>query len=283
MKDFFSTTRFKILVVIAALMIGFMIAAVYTQGSASFFSNLVSLITRPAQQLSASISDSTAEFFQKYSDNADLYEENEKLKQEVEELRNQLANYNDMKHENEQFRNIAGMMEQRDDLTLLPSFVLSREENNYYSLIIDQGSRNGVEYLDPVVSSDGSLIGYVSEVGYSSSRVSTILDIKVNVGSYESQTRETGTVTGSANYATDGYCVMEFLSRDSAIEPDGLVLTSGSGLFPRDLMIGTVVRLEPNPHGTETIAVIKPASDLRTLKDVFVITSFDEKGLGQLP
>lgn len=288
MKNFLGSVQFKILIVILAILLGFMIAAVYTEGSASVLSNIVSTVTVPLQKLSSNISNSASEFFQKYTNSAALYEENKTLRGEVNDLRNQLADYNSIKHENEQFREIIGEMENRKDLTVKAASVISRDSaGRFYSFYIDKGSLDGVSYLDPVMTADG-LVGYVSEVGTSFAKVVTILDVQVNTGSYNSSTRDIGVISGSVELAKDGLCQMELLPRDSETKEGDFILTSGAldstsaslggSLFPKDIFIGEVVRVEPDAHGTSLVAIIQPGADIPNVKNVFVITEFEGQG-----
>ena len=284
MRDFLESFRFKILLVLLLVMLGFMIAAVYNEGAGSLFSQAVSLVTVPAQRASSAVSNSVSEFFSRYTSSAALYEENRILREELTELRYRAADYDKIKHENEQFRQVIGMMETRQDLNLLTASVIARDPaSRFYSFTMGKGSLDGVRYLDPVMTAEG-LVGYVSEVGLTYAKVLTILDVTVDVGAYDSTTRDIGVVSGTIELAEEGLCMLEYLARDSKVSAGDIVLTSGGALlvssgslFPRDIMIGTVLRTEPDAHGTSLIAVIKPAADIRNIKNVFVITSFEGK------
>jgi len=277
MKDFFQSIRFKILLAILLVMLGFMIAAVYTVGAGALFSQTVSLITVPVQRLSAGISDSVAEFFQRYSDSSALYDENRLLREERSRLLARVADYERLRHENEQFRQVIGMMENRQDLTLVPASVIARDPvSRFYSFTIDKGSLDGIRYLDPVMTAD-ALVGYVYEVGLTYSKVLTILDIGLDVGAFSSATRDIGVVSGTIALAELGLCQLQYLDRESKISPGDIILTSGGALFPRNILIGTVQRVEPNAHGTSLVAVIEPAADIPAVTNVFVIIDFEGK------
>jgi rod shape-determining protein MreC len=287
MKDFFSSVRFKILLAILLVMLGFMIAAVYTVGAGSLFSQGVGLITVPFQRLSAGISDSVAEFFQRFSDSSAMYDENRLLREERSQLLARVADYERLRYENEQFRQVIGMMETRQDLTLVTASVVARDPvSRFYSFTIDKGTLDNVRYLDPVMTADG-LVGYVYEVGLTYSKVLTILDISVDVGAYSSATRDIGVVSGTIELAEQGLCQLQYLDRESKASPGDIILTSGGSifagsdsLFPRNILIGTVLRVEPNAHGTSLVAVIKPAADIPAVTNVFVIIDFEGKANG---
>lgn len=278
MNDFFKSVRFKILVAILTVMVGFMVMSIYRGGTASLFSQLVSMVTVPVQRFSSGVADNASSFFNRFLNASQTYEQNKLLQEEVNEFRKQLVDYDKIKHENEQFRQIIGMKEKLPNIEIVTASVIARDPTDrYFSFSIDKGSLDGVAYLDPVMTADG-LVGYVSEVGLISSKVVTILDVTVNVGAYCSATRDIGIVTGAVDLAADGKCQIEYLPRDSEIAVGNIVLTSGGALFPKDLIIGTVEDVRLGSHGISVVATIHPAAQVRTVKDVFVITSFEGKG-----
>ena len=283
MKNFWESGKFKILIALLAIMLGFAIAAVYHGGAASFFSNVAGTITAPFQKMSSSITYSVQEWFQKRTNSQAIYDENKELKEEIRELRGKVIDYNNIKNENEKYVKIKDVIAKNPDWEIQPASVIARDnQNRFYSFTMDKGSIDGVEFLDPVISADG-LVGYVSEVGYTYSKVITILDVKADVGVYASTVRDIGVLSGTAELAEQGLCVMEYLPRDSKIsEGDFAVtsgsLTSGASIYPRDIMIGKVKKVEPDEHGTDLRAIVEPMTDIATVKDVYVITDFEGQG-----
>ena len=282
MRDFFRSLRFKILLGILLVLFGFMIAAVYSVGIGPAFSQVVSLVTVPAQRISADISDSVSEFFQRFTDSSVLFEENQMLREERSRLLAQMAEYERLRHENEQFRQIIGMARERRDFEMIPASVIARDPaGRFYSFTIDRGTLDNIRPFDPVVTAEG-LVGYVSEVGLTYAKVLTILDTSVSVGVYSSATRDIGLVSGDIVLAEQGLNRLEYLDRESLVTPGDIILTSGGSIFPgsgsifpRDLLIGTVLRVEPSAYGTSLTAVLQPAVDIPGVTDVFVVIDFD--------
>lgn len=280
MKDFIKSTRFKILAGLLTVLLGFMVMAVYTGGAAPLFSQLAGIVTVPLQKLSSNISYSVSGFFEQFMNAKKLNEENEAMRAEINNLRRNMADYEKIKHENEQFRQIIGVEENRQELSLETASVIARESTGRsysHSFTIDKGTLNGVSLYDPVMTADG-LVGYVYETGVTYSKVITILDVTVDAGVYDSSTRDIGIVSGTVELASQGLCLMEYLPRDSLVAKGHIIMTNGSSLFPKDILVGTVEEVRPNSHGTSTAAVIKPAADIASVKDVFVITHFEGQG-----
>jgi len=279
--------RFKILLGFMLVLFGFMIAGVYSVGVGPLFSQMVSLVTVPAQRASAGISDSVAGFFQRFTDSSVLYEENRFLREERSRLLSQMVDYERLRHENDQFRQVIGMVEERRDFTLVTASVIARDPaSRFHSFTIDRGLLDGIRPFDPVITAQG-LVGYVSEVGLTYAQVLTILDISVNVGVYSSATRDIGLVSGDILLAEQGLNRLEYLNRESRVSSGDIILTSGGSIFPgsgsifpRDLLIGTVLRVEPSDYGTSLVAVLQPAVDIPGVTNVFVVTDFEGRGGG---
>ena len=69
---------------------------------------------------------------------------------------------------------------------------------------------------------------------------------------------------------------MPGLSSSTAVTAGGIVCTSGvGGIFPRDLIIGSIVDVVDGTVDISASAIIEPGIDLSEITDVFIITSFD--------
>lgn len=279
MKDFFRSTRFKILVGVAVLLFAFMLRAAMTPGFATWTSQVLSAITQPLQKLSSSISDAATDFFGKFTLADELSKENEALKEENRQLKEQLVDYDKIKHENEQNKQYLDLKEENKDFQFEQATVIGRDPNDRFgSFTIDKGLLDDVQPNDPVITPDG-LIGRVSEVGQTSAKVLTILDPSVSVGCSDSTSQDTGIVTGTIDLAADGLCQMMYLSRESTAKAGDLVITTGvGGVFPKNLIVGTITEVKPDQHGTSLNAIIEPEADILNVKDVFVIKSFQGQG-----
>ena len=116
----------------------------------------------------------------------------------------------------------------------------------------------------------------VKETALTSSIVKTILDPGLNISVYEIKTRESGYATTTSVLSFEGLCRMSGLTRSTAVCQGGIVCTSGlGGVFPRDLIVGTVTEIRDEENDVSSYAVIEPGVDISTVSDVFVITDFE--------
>jgi rod shape-determining protein MreC len=126
---------------------------------------------------------------------------------------------------------------------------------------------------------DDGLVGRITEVGLTFSKITTVLDPALHVGCYNARTRDMGTITGRIEAAEEGLCSMELVSRSSTAAKDDIIVTAGStGLFPKDLVIGRIVSISTESDGKSMTAMIQPAADVEKVTNVLVITSFRGQG-----
>ena len=279
MKEFFHSWVFKVLVALAVILFAFMLRATVTVGSSTVVEGVVGTITAPFQSVISGISGSVTGFLDRFLKAEEISEENEQLKEENRKLIEQMVDYENYKHENESLKKQLEIEEENPEWETMTASVIGRDPaDQFYSFTIDKGSLDGVSYQDPVITSDG-LVGIVSEVGTVFSKVTTILDVRLNVACQDVRTQDVATVSGDIAMAQNGQCRMSLIPRESGVARGDIIQTAGtSGLYPQGVVIGRVSKVDFEPQGTMMYAVIEPTNDIKNIKDVVVITSFKGQG-----
>ena len=276
MKDFFDTWKFKILVGIAVFLAAIMAYAGANGRLTAAPQEILSVAVAPFQRAAAAVSNGVSSLWEKYTNIDAILEENEKLTTENAELRGQMVDYDKLKAENEAYKALTNIQEQHPEMSYVSSFVIGRDPLDlFYGFTLDKGSLDGVEANDAITSDEGYLLGVVTEVDLTSCKVMTILHPSFNAAGVVSRTRDNGIITGSADYAAEGLCILSNLSRSTLTKANDQVITTGlGGVFPPDVLVGVVQELVPEASGKSTIAVLKPGADPRTVKHVFIITNY---------
>lgn len=276
MKDFFDTWKFKILVGIAVFLVGIMAYAGANGRLTAAPQELLSVAAAPFQKVAAVVSGGVASLWEKYTSIDDVMAENETLKAENAELRQQMVDYDRVKAENQAYKALESIQSQRPEMSYLSSFVIGRDPlDSFYGFTLDRGTLDGVAVNDAVVSDQGYLLGMVVEVEPTSCKVMTILHPNFNAAGVVSRTRENGILNGNTTYAADGLCTLTNLERSTETHAGDQVITTGlGGVFPPDLLVGTVQDVVPETSGKSSIAVVRPGADPRTAKHVFIVTAY---------
>ena len=276
LKDFFDTWKFKILVAVAVFLVGIMAYAGANGRLTAAPQELLSVVLTPFQKVSAALSGGVGSVWEKYARIDEVMDQNEQLEAENAELRQQMVDYDRIKAENDAYKALARIQDTNSEASYVSAFVIGRDPlDEFGGFTLDQGSTDGVAVNDAIISDRGYLLGVVVEVDATSCKVMTILHPSFNAAGVISRTRENGIITGSADYAADGQCVLTNLDRATEARKGDQVITTGlGGVFPANLLVGTVQEVVPEQSGKSSSAVILPGADPRTVKHVFIITEY---------
>ena len=279
MKEFFHSWVFKGLLALCIVMFAFLLRATMTMGASTVVEQIVGTITAPVQSLTSGLSGSITGFLDQFLRASEISQENEQLREENRKLIEQMVDYENYKHENESLKEQLGIQEENPQWETMTASVIGRDPSDqFYSFTIDKGTLDGVSYQDPVITADG-LVGIVSEVGPVFAKVTTILDVRLNVACQDVRTQDVATISGDIEMAQQGKCKMSLIPRESGIAKGDIVQTAGtSGLYPQGIVVGRVSDVGFEPQGTMMYAVVEPANDIKSIKDVVIITSFKGQG-----
>lgn len=276
MKDFFDTWKFKILVAVAVFLVGIMAYAGANGRLTAAPQELLGVVLMPLQKVTSALSGGIGSVWEKYTSIDEVMEQNEQLEAENAELRQQIVDYDRIKAENEAYKALARIQDSNTEASYISAFVIGRDPlDEFGGFTLDCGTVNGAAVNDAVISDKGYLIGMVVEADTTSCKVMTILHPSFSAAGVVSRTRENGIINGSTDCAGDGLCVLTNLERATETKMGDQVITTGlGGVFPPDLLVGTVQKVEPEVSGKSSIAVVRPGADPRTVKHVFVITDY---------
>ena len=279
MKEFFHSWVFKVLLALCIVMFAFLLRATMTMGASTVVEQIVGTITAPVQSLTSGLSGSITGFLDQFLRASEISQENEQLREENRKLFEELVDYDYYKHDNESLKEQLGIQEENPQWETMTASVIGRDPSDqFYSFTIDKGTLDGVSYQDPVITADG-LVGIVSEVGPVFAKVTTILDVRLNVACQDVRTQDVATISGDIEMAQQGKCKMSLIPRESGIAKGDIVQTAGtSGLYPQGIVVGRVSDVGFEPQGTMMYAVVEPANDIKSIKDVVIITSFKGQG-----
>lgn len=280
MRNFFKSTRFKVLTAFLAFLIGIMIYAVTKGGYSVSGASIINTVSKPFRSVSNSIGMKIEHSLDKLSNATEYYNENQRLKQQIGELNQQLTEYEALKEEVEELRKFVTIKEEHEDYILSePCDILSYIANDpFMSFTIDKGSDEGIKPYCPVVTAEG-LVGITIEVSEHVSTVRTILSPDLSVAAVcSSSAADYGIIEGTIADAENGNTRLIHVDIENKLKVGDLMITTGtSGLFPKGYPIGTVKSIELDSNGLSACCEIEPCIDIKRLTSVIVITDFSGK------
>lgn len=278
MRFFFRSKQFKTIVavflIIAVLTLSF--ALIGTRMSPQ--TDIAGTIAAPIRSAAQSVSNAVSDFFKAYSDGNKLSLENAELKAQISELQNKVADYEEVLSENSFYKQYLEIKENNPDFKFADANIIAKDPDDPYGgFTLNKGSASDISLYDPVIT-DAGVVGYVTEVGLTSCKVTTILSHNITLGAIDNRTSDSGIVTGSLSLSQNGLCRFANLSRSCSVAVGDYVITSGEGIFPEGLLIGSVKNIGIDEYNTSVFAEIKPFVEFSEIRSVMVITSFEGQG-----
>jgi rod shape-determining protein MreC len=276
MKNFFGRHGIWILTATAVLALG-LCALSYFSDTSSLFHDAVGIAASPFRAAAQAVTAWVEDKQRYYRSFNELLEENRALREEVAELRADARQAEKDRTENALLRELLGLRERRRDLVFESAKVLERGVSNWSStMTLNRGTSHGVAVKNVVVSSEGYLIGVVTEAGTNWCTVRTIVDPDTELGALLYRTGDVVIAEGELALMTENRLRAVYLPEDATLLIGDYVVTSGlGGYYPSDLVIGTVERVETDDNGFAQYAVLAPMAKYEELTEVFIIKDFE--------
>ncbi len=278
MRFFFRSKQFKVILTILIALIAVSVIFSVIGNQISPQSNIIGTIIAPFRSAINGIGNGITDFVKAYQDGNKIMLENAELEAEINDLREQLADYQQTQSENEFYKKYLKIAEENPDFKFTVATLISRDTDDpYQSFVINVGSLDGVSAYDPVIT-DAGLVGYVSQVGLTTSKVTTILSPELTLGALDNRTSDSGIISGDLEISKQGKTKFSNLARSCSIAIGDYVVTSGEGIFPKGLLIGKIETIGNDKYNTSIYATVTPFADISELRQVMVITDFAGQG-----
>ena len=278
MQKFFSNRRLVITVVILVACFGLMGGSVAMRNRRStppliqqFGNDIVGfaddIVAYPVNAVQSGVSS--------VSELMNAYTENRELKQKVSELAQVKVRDQTLAKENKELKAELKLKSSLTDYSTVSAAVMSRTPSSWQQqLVINTAQTSGIKKNMPVLSG-GGLIGRVSEVNKTNSKVELLSDTS------ESSNRFSIVINGSdgknVNGIITGYnartneLIMGQVTSTAKIKKGAKVMTNGmGGITPKGLYVGKVSRIGKDDYGLAKKVYIKPATNFNEINIVTV-------------
>jgi rod shape-determining protein MreC len=244
----------------------------------------VTSVTSPVQRVGASIGRFFTSTWGRYVWLVGAERENEQLRERVADLERAAAAADAARRENGRLRGLLGANAVAPGEWITARVAAREFTQRYETITIDRGRRDGIEKDAAVIGAGGALVGRVVQANLWTSTVQLLTDPLSGVGARLAQSRATGLVAGNG----DAPLRLNYISTRAAVSIGETVVTSGEdGIYPPDLLIGTVTLVDIGPPvpGTPRVPLMREETAL--FKEIELATAVDmlsvENVLVQLP
>ncbi len=207
-----------------------------------------------------------------------LKEENARLKAVIADMEEEVRESQGANAENERLRTLLDLKRSHTDYTLLDASIISWGSSNWSSTFdLDKGSFSGVETGDCVITENGFVVGVVTETGFYSCTVRTLIDPQAAMGAVLHGSGLSAVAEGDFELMREGQLKLTYVFENAGLELGDTVLTSGAGgVFPAGLVIGKLSGAFREDGGYGQVGIVTPSAELASLGQVFLILDYGE-------
>ncbi|MDR3190461.1 MAG: rod shape-determining protein MreC [Lactobacillaceae bacterium] len=278
MKNVFTSRRLVVAVLIVIITIGVITVSSKSKNSQSepsLPSRIISDVTGWMSDIVSVPIGTVHNGFNSLENLMDTYQENQKMASKVDQLAQAKVQLQILKNENKALKNQLGISDTLTDYNVVNAVVISRSPVNWQSqLIINRGSNSGIKKDMPVMGS-GGLVGRVSQVNTTNSKVELISDDSQTANRFAIRVSTSGgqTVDGIITAFDQAKNLIEMgeITSNVDVKKGDLVTTSGlGGITPAGLYVGKVAKVSTGDYGLSKTIQITPATDFNNVPVVSV-------------
>jgi len=276
MRHFFST-RIRVVLIISLLIAG-AIAVIGSLTDQSIPGMLVKNVLAPIRSGANTLTEHAEQLYNYMFRYESLEAENEALKEQLAQMEEDSRLADSILRENERLNALLGFKKDHENYELVDGYVISRSSSEWISSItVSKGTANGIDVGMVALTARGEVVGLVTEVSINYCVIKTVLDSSLEISATVSATGDGGMVRGGYVTGQEGYLRMDYLPSDAVLRNRDQVVTAGSTVYPKDLILGRVVDAGLGETGVAKYAILEPAAHIDSLEQVFILTNYGQE------
>jgi rod shape-determining protein MreC len=193
--------------------------------------------------------------------------ENERLRRRIQELEVERHRLLEADAVNRKLQQLLEFRSQLPSKAVTASIIANSASSWFQGCILDKGSADGVQKNMAVVTPLG-VVGKVVSVTKRSAKVILLTDANSGIDVLVQRTRSRGIVSGSLDNGT----VLKYMKRSEDVQVGDRLITSGvDGVFPKGLLVGTVIKVNKQHLGLFQSVEVLPAVQSSRVEEVLVV------------
>ena len=268
------TKKVKIALVVAVLLTAGLAVASNLLGT-TVGNLVVQAVLTPLRAGASALTNQAEQIYDYIFKYEQLAAENAALKEELAQIQKDNRDAASIKRENDRLRELLELRKENEDYEWVEGYIIAWSSDDWsHSVTVNRGAGSGIKEGMCAITESGAVVGIVSEVGSNYSVIKTVLDASLNISATIVSSDYSGIVRGSYATGQINMLRMDYLPSAAVIRNNDQVVTAGSTVYPRNLILGSIVDAQINDNGIAQYAILKPAADFDSLEQVFIITNF---------
>ena len=224
-------------------------------------------IMRPLQIASQGTANWIKGFQENYDTLAGFKSENERLRKRVQTLEIERQKLLEAEATNRRLNQLLDFRRHLPATPVLASIIANSANSWFQSCLLDKGSADGIRKGMAAVTPLG-VVGQVVSVTARTAKVLLLTDPNSGIDVLVQRTRSRGIVSGSLENGT----VLKYVKRSEDIQEGDRLITSGlDGVFPKGMMVGTVIKVSKQHLGLFQFIEVLPAVQSARVEEVMVV------------
>ena len=273
MKQLFSTKLRIILVLVVLITAALSVVAGLTNQSVPDL--VIQGLLTPFRSAATALTNTVERYYSYMFKYEALEAENQVLKAQIAQMEDVARQADATSRENERLRKTIKLQNAHESYVLQDAYIIGWSSTDFTSVLtINRGSDAGIATNMCAVTETGEVVGLVTQVGKNYAEVKTVLDSTLEISSTISSSGYNGMVKGGYMNGAEKLLKMDYLPSAAIIRNNQQVVTSGSTVYPRGLIVGSVVDAGFEQTGVAKYALLKSAADIDSLEQIFIITQY---------
>ena len=273
MKQLFNTKLRIILVVAVLITAGLSVLAGLTNQSLPDL--LIQGALTPFRRAATSFTNTVERYYSYMFKYEALEAENQVLKAQIAQMEDTARKADATTRENERLRKANNLLTTHDSYVMVDAYIIGWSSTDFTNVLtINRGTNSGIDVNMCAVTENGEVVGLVTQVGPNYAQVKTVLDSTLEISSTISDSGYNGMVSGGYIKGNEKLLRMNYLPSAAIIRNNQQVVTSGSTVYPRGLVVGSIVDAGFEATGVAKYALLEPAADINALEQIFIITQY---------
>ena len=274
MKRFFTSRVWTVIIIAVLLAIILAVGSNLIGGSTS--GSLMQSVLAPIRAGASYLTDQAEQLYNYMFNYESLLAENEMLKERLSQVEDDARRADAVSRENDRLRAMLEFVELNPDYQLAEGYIISWSSNDWSNTFtINRGEDAGIAPGMCAITANGELVGLVDEVGSNYSVIKSVLDSSLEISATIASSGYNGMVKGGYATGLEGYLRMNYLPSSAVIRNNDQVVTTGSTVYPRDLVLGYVIDAGFDTTGVAKFALLQPAANINSLEQVFILTNYN--------
>ena len=276
MKKKLFSSKIKTLLIVAVTLAVVTTVITAVVGGTTFSRGLFGNLLSPLRSGVSAIDRAALRYYNYIFSYESLQAENDALKQQIADMEEEIRTAQELQRENQRYEQLLEIKEANRDYIFEPAYLIAYDASTWRSTFtIGKGEKHGLQLGMAALAENKQMVGIITDIGENWATVTTILDNGLEISAAIASSGHTGVVQGTYQSENTQVLRMNYLSTDAVLKNGDQVVTTGSTMYPKGLLLGKITNVSLDETGVAKYAALKASCDLDDLEQVFILKSYE--------